>query len=86
MNYRTRTLWLPALLTFLAASASLLACQLHGMRPHMLWLHNIGVVLYLPWLVTLPMFGALAACLSRRAQEATQARLAGDFPPLSSCL
>ena len=81
MNHRTKSLWLPALLIFLATSASLMLCQFHGMEPRMLWFDKIAITLYLPWLATLPIFGALGAYLSRRAQGATQARLAAGLSP-----
>jgi|SRR5579859_505027 len=81
MNHRTKSLWIPALLTFLGASASLMLCQFHGIAPRMLWFDHTVLVLYLPWLATLPVFGAAGAYLSRRAQGPMTARLAAALSP-----
>jgi len=83
MNHRTKSLWLPALTTFLGASLALMLCQFLGMPPHLLWIHSIGMTFYWPWLASLPIFGAAGAHLSQRAKGAIPARLAaGLFPAL----
>lgn len=81
MNYRTKTLWLPALATFFGASISLMVCQFLGMRPHLVWVIGVGMSFYWPWLATLPVFGAVGACLSQRAQGLVPARLAAALSP-----
>jgi len=83
MNRRTRSLWIPALVTFFGASVSLAICQFFGLQPHMMWIGKAWVFLYWWWLATLPIFGALGAYLSRRARGTRSARLvAGLFPSL----
>ena len=81
MNYRTKSLWLPALLTLLAASVSLMATQFLGLQPRLVWIHDMGVTLYWPWLAVLPFCGALGACLSQRAHGPLRARLAASASP-----
>lgn len=81
MNYRTRSLWLPALVTFLGASVSLMLCQLLGMQPHIVWFERLAVSFYIPWLATLPLFGAAGAWLSRRAQGSMSMRFAAGISP-----
>ena len=81
MNHRTKSLWLPALLTLLSASVSLMAMQFLGFRPRLVWIHGMGVTLYWPWLAGLPFCGALGAYLSQRAHGLTRARLAAGLSP-----
>lgn len=81
MNHRTKSLWLPALATFLGASLSLMICQFCGMRPHLVWVIGVGMSFYWPWLATLPIFGAVGAYLSQRSQGLTSARLAAALSP-----
>jgi len=81
MNYRTRSLWLPALTTLLGASVSLALFQYLGMRPRLVWVGNMGMSFYWPWLATLPLFGAIGAYLSQRAQAPASARLASGLSP-----
>jgi hypothetical protein len=81
MNRRTRSLWLPALLTLLGASVSLMATQFLGLRPHLVRINGIGITLYWPWLAGLPLCGALGAHLSQRAHGPLPARLAASLSP-----
>ena len=81
LNYRTKTLWRPALTTFLAASVSLMLCQLLGLKPHITWVGPDAIWFYWPWLLTLPIFGALGALLSRRAGGPVALRLAAGLSP-----
>ena len=81
MNHRTKSLWLPGLLTLLGASASLMLIQLAGLQPRLVWFAHTGVLLYWHWLATLPMFGALGAYLSQRVQGSIEARLAAGLSP-----
>ena len=83
MNHRTKSLWLPALITLLGASVSLAATQFIGLQPQQVWVGKMGMTFYWPWLVSLPVFGAIGAYLSRRAAGQTPMRLAaGLAPPL----
>lgn len=67
MNHRTRSLWLPALITLFGASVSLAATQFIGLRPRLVWFAGRGMTFYWPWLASLPLFSAAGAWLSRRA-------------------
>lgn len=81
MNPRTKSLWLPVLLTLLSASVSLMATQFLGLRPHLVWIKGMGITLYWPWLAGLPLCGALGAYLSQRAHGPLPARLAASLSP-----
>jgi hypothetical protein len=81
MNYRTKTLWLPALATFLGTSVSLWLCQYSGIAPRIVWIRHNAVWFYWPWLITLPIFGAVGAYLSQRARGATTSRIAAGLSP-----
>jgi hypothetical protein len=81
VNYRTKSLWLPALTTFLGASVSLMVCQFFGLQPHTVWVGKVGMSLYWAWLATLPVFGATGAHLSRRAHGGASARLVAGLSP-----
>ena len=81
MNHRTKSLWLPALLTLLGASVSLMATQFLGLQSRLVWIHGMGITLYWPWLAGLPLCGALGAYLSQRAHGPLRARLAAGLSP-----
>jgi hypothetical protein len=81
MNHRSKSLWLPALLTLLGASVSLMTTQLLGVPPRLVWIHGMGVTLYWPWLASLPFCGALGAYLSQRANGPLRVRLAAGLSP-----
>jgi len=69
MQNRVTQLWIPGLVTLFSAYALLALMQFAGLRamtsrpgePR-------GIVLYLPWMLSLPLIGAIGAYLSRRAQ------------------
>lgn len=75
MNYRTKTLWIPAMMTLLAASLSLMILQKTGFRPNLIWKGPIAVLFYVPWLASLPLAGAVGAYLAQRAHAAVSRRL-----------
>jgi hypothetical protein len=83
MNIRTRTLWLPGILTLTVSMGFLLVLQFSRIQPHAMVWPNRGPILlfYIPWLVSLPAFGALGAFLSLRAGGSRRAvLLSGVFP------
>jgi RsiW-degrading membrane proteinase PrsW (M82 family) len=93
MNHRTKTLWMPGLISLTAAMVFLMVSELVSPQPRFLLPDSFGVVhtgstsanvllvAYLPWLVLLPLCGAAGAFLSRRAGGQRPARLAaGMFP------
>ena len=69
MNNRTRSLWLPAMANLIVAPGLLMILQKLAVQPRVLWIGDMAMVLYLPWLVTLPIFGAFGAFLAKRAQR-----------------
>ncbi len=69
MNDRVRQLWLPGFLTFLLSTSLLALNEIFGPKP---WaLMKVGqlpmVLFFIPWLLSLPIVGALGAYLSHRA-------------------
>jgi hypothetical protein len=81
MNDRTKSLWLPAMVTLLGASVLLMALQRAGFRPRLVWMGDVAMLFYWPWLASLPLLGALGAYLSLRAQGPIRARLAAGLSP-----
>lgn len=81
MNNRTKTLWLPAMITLLGSSGLLMLIQHTGFQPRLIWVAHTGMLFYWPWLAGLPIFGALGAYLSQRAQGSIRARLAAGLSP-----
>jgi len=85
MQNRVRQLWFPGFLT-LTLSMGLLPTLLKlGLPPRILSWSGPGTILfYVPWLLTLPLFGALGAYISLRAGGSARAILfSGIFPMLS---
>jgi hypothetical protein len=84
MNSRTKTLWLPGLATLSAASISLMLLQQFAYLHPEVWQKDGGaLVVDLPWLLLLPLCGALGAYLSQRARGQRIASLvAGLFPSI----
>jgi hypothetical protein len=69
MQNRVSQLWIPGLVTLFSAYALLAVMQFAGLR--VMVSHPgepRGIVLYLPWILSLPLIGAVGAYLSRRAQ------------------
>jgi|SRR5208283_446994 len=69
MQNRISQLWIPGLVTLFCAYALLALMQFVGLRA---MVSHPGeprrIVLYLPWMLSLPLIGAVGAYLSRRAQ------------------
>jgi hypothetical protein len=81
MNNRTRTFWLPALVSLTAAMACLTISTLVGLEPRFVARGWATYVVYVPWLLMLPLCGAAGAYLSSRAGGERRACLAaGLFP------
>ncbi len=81
MNSRTKTLWLPGMISLLGASLLLMALQRTNFQPRLIWFGHMAMLFYWPWLAGLPAFGALGGFLSRRAHGSTRARLAAGLSP-----
>jgi hypothetical protein len=82
---RVKQIWIPSLLTLFAAWTILALLIIVGLRP-LIW-HSgdvPSVILYVPWLLLLPLVGAAGAYLSRRA-KATGWRVyfSGAFPAVA---
>ncbi len=82
MNHRTKSLWMPALASILAASLAMMLLQFSGVRPHLVWTGPAAMSFYWPWLAILPLCGALGAWLSRRDQGTVRSRLIAGLAPV----
>jgi len=68
MNNRVRQFWLPGLLTFTLSMGLLAVAEIYGPKPWILRSGNPPImVVHIPWLLGLPVVGAIGAFLSRRA-------------------
>jgi hypothetical protein len=85
MHNRVRRLWFPRFLTMTLSAGLLLVLLKLGLQPRMVsWGGADTVLFYVPWLLTLPLFGALGAYISLRAGGSARAILfSGIFPMLS---
>src|SRR5271166_870077 len=85
MRDRVRQIWVPGLVTLFTSYFVLALLQWAGTRP--LTSHPgepRGVVFYVPWLLLLPIIGAVGAYLSRRAQASGwRVYLAASLPALA---
>jgi hypothetical protein len=86
MNNRTRSLWLPAMINVIAAPGLLMILQKLAVQPRVLWIGDMAMVLYLPWLVMLPIFGALGAFLAKRAHARFVTRIIVGLSPALAVL
>lgn len=69
MQNRVKQIWIPGLVTLFFAYVLLALMQFAGLRAMVSHPGEPrGIVLYLPWMVCLPLIGAIGAYLSRRAQ------------------
>ena len=84
MTNRVTQLWLPGLLTFALSMGLLELVQKFGPRPIVLDLDKGTPVLmfYTPWLLVLPLAGALGAYLSKRAGGSARIVLASSIFPV----
>jgi len=83
MNYRTKVLWLPAFCTFTLNMVLLALLQIAGFQPRIYW-SSAGpfVPIYIPWLIALPVIGAVGAFWSQRAGGRVSHRLLVPLAPL----
>jgi hypothetical protein len=86
MNQRTRTFWLPAILSLLGASLLFMLLERLGFQPREVRVQGFGLSLYWHWLAGLPAFGALGAHRSERAHGAMRVRLAAGLAPALTML
>ncbi len=84
MEKRAQQLWIPGFLTLILSMLCLAVLRKLGFQPRNLGSGPNGILLYTPWLFSLPFFGALGACLSSRAGGSRgTVLLASVFPALA---
>jgi hypothetical protein len=82
LSPRTRTLWLPVLMNLtLAFGLFIILDALNLNEPGIATAGNIVKAFRIPWLVPLPVLGALGALLARRAQASRSERLVAGLAP-----
>src|SRR6267378_338329 len=83
MTNRITQFWLPGLLTFTLSMGLLELVQKFFPQPFTLRLDHPPVLLfYVPWLLTLPLAGAIGACLSTRAGGSRRMTLLSSVFPV----
>jgi len=83
MTNRVKQFWLPGLLTFTISMVLLELVQKFFPQPFILRLDHPPVLLfYVPWLLTLPLAGAIGACLSTRAGGSRRMTLLSSVFPV----
>jgi hypothetical protein len=83
MTNRVKQFWLPGLLTFALSMGLLELVQKFFPQPFILHLDHPPVLLfYVPWLLTLPLAGAIGACLSKRAGGSKRMTLLSSVFPV----
>jgi hypothetical protein len=85
MQKRLHQLWIPGFLTLTLSTIFLMTLQRLGFQPRIVSWSGPGTILfYVPWLLSLPVFGAVGACLSSRAGGSRgTVLLASVFPVLA---
>jgi len=84
MDRRIRQLWIPGFLTLILSMFFLMAFQRLGFKPRIVGGGPNTVLLYMPWLFSLPFLGALGAYISSRAGGSRgTVLLASVFPALA---
>jgi len=85
MQKRVQQLWIPGFLTMALSMIFLVTVQKLGFQARVVsWSGPRTTLLYLPWLLSLPFFGALGAYLSSRAGGSRRTvLLASTFPALA---
>ena len=82
INDRTRTFWVPALVSLIAALMGLTTFTIASLRPAIVahgWTFLVGYIL---WILCLPLCGAAGAYISRRAGGTVWTRLATVLFPV----
>ena len=84
MQKRLHQLWIPGFLALILSMLFLAAFQILGFRPRIASSNPNTIFFYVPWLLSLPFFGALGTYLSSRAGGSRgTALLASVFPVLA---
>lgn len=81
MENRVSQLWVPGIVTLFGSAVFFAGLEYMGVHPVVLG--PSAILLYVPWLLGLPVFGALGAFLARRAHGGRVAiHLSSAFPAL----
>lgn len=85
MKKRLQQLWIPGFLTLiLSTGLQMIFEEAFGVKPLIIAIGPSAILFYVPWLVSLPFFGALAAYLSSRAGGSRRTvLLASVFPAVA---
>jgi hypothetical protein len=85
MQNRLHQVWIPGFLTLTLSTIFLMILQKSGFQPRIISWSGPGTILfYVPWLLSLPFFGALGAYVSSRAGGSRgTVLLASVFPVLA---
>jgi len=85
MGTRLRQLWAPGLLGMALSTALLFGFLKFGFHPRIVyWNGPKNILVYVPWLLSLPVLGAIAACFSSREGGSRRTvLLASVFPALA---
>jgi hypothetical protein len=85
MRKRVQQLWIPGFLVLTGSSIFLMMLQQYRFQPRVVsWGGPHTILLYIPWLLSLPVFGAIGAYLSFRAGGSRKTvLLATVFPVLT---
>jgi hypothetical protein len=82
MNHRTKSVWIPGLVSLTLASGALAVLQVWGVRPHIVWTRSgLALLFYIPWLVAQPVIGAIGAYISRQNGGDWRERLTASLLP-----
>jgi hypothetical protein len=84
MKKRVRQLWIPGFLTMTLSTVFLMTLQRLGFNARLVSWRDLDILFYVPWLLSLPIFGALGAYVSSRAGGSRRtALLTSIFPVLA---
>src|SRR5579862_4281353 len=81
-NARTKSFWFPSLVSLTTTMAALAASTFAGSQPQFVARGWATFVVYVPWLLLLPLCGAAGAYLSRRAGAERSVCLAAALFPV----
>ena len=88
MNERVAKFWLPSLVTLLLGWGILAILIWTGVQPWMTHPAKArGLIVYVPWLIVLPLVGGLGAYLARRSNaQGFRVYVAAAFPAIAAAL